>query len=251
MKKDRTKRPGRSKKIVWILSGVVFIIAFSLLITSIVFQKDPRATLFGYRVYYISTGSMEPDIPQGSIVIVKRTPAEDIEVGDVISFISSEPAIAGNINTHSVYAIERDGDGLLFTTKGTANDIPDEYKVRPDDVTGVVVKHSTALGKVFTTLSNRTLLFVLTIVPLAVIVLYSLIVLIINIYKPYPEDENAENAQGQAEFRKPKKGRTSKTSNKKRGKHRGKSKKNEPSVPAYSARKKRKPKWKKRNKRKY
>ena len=136
---------------------------------------------------------MEPDIPEGSIVVVKRTDPEKIEVGDVISFISSDPAIAGSVNTHSVIEIDRDEKGLVFTTKGTANPIPDEYKVRPDDVVGVVKFHSLKLGNLYRVLSNRTVLFIITIVPLAVIVIYSLVELIVNIYKQYPDEKKSGN----------------------------------------------------------
>ena len=243
MGNNRVKKTKRSKKIVWILSAILFVIAFSLLITSIVFQKNNKAYLFGYRIYYISTGSMEPDIAEGSIAVVKKTDPADIKVGDVISFISSDPAIAGNINTHAVYAIEEDEQGLLFTTKGTANPVPDEYKVRPDDITGVVASHSKTLGKVFGALSNRTLLFVLTIVPLAVIVLYSLIELIINIYKPYPDEAGEQPAQTETAPDKRKK-RVPEARVKRKKKRKGE-------VITRPAYKKRKPKWKKKNKRRH
>ena len=166
----KRKKTKKSKIVVWIISAAFFLIAFSLLIVSIVFQKNDKAYLFGYRIYYVSTGSMDPDIPQGSIAIVKKTPPEQLKIGDFISFISPDPNLNGAIITHAIYDIEEGENGPMFTTKGTANPVPDTYKVDADGITGKVVYHSEKLGSVFSALSNRTLLFVLTIVPLAIIV---------------------------------------------------------------------------------
>lgn len=182
------KKKSRASKVVSVISVIVFIIALALLIVSIIFQRNPRATLFGYRLYTVETPSMEPDIPRNSLIVVKRIDPNELEVGDVISFFSSDPSIEGKINTHAIYAIDREDGKLIFTTKGVNNPIPDEAKVSPDDIVGIVKSHSASLGKVYKALSNRAVLFIVTIVPLAVIVIVYFVELVINIHKPYPED---------------------------------------------------------------
>lgn len=42
--------------------------------------------VFGYEVYGILSGSMLPDYPIGSLVYVQHEDAQNIEVGDVITF---------------------------------------------------------------------------------------------------------------------------------------------------------------------
>lgn len=70
--------------------------------------------LFGYQPMAVLSGSMEPDIPVGSIIFVKETPVDDIKIGDDITFKT------GNlIVTHRV--IEINEKDQAFTTQGTAN----------------------------------------------------------------------------------------------------------------------------------
>ena len=54
----------------------------------------PRA--FGYEIYTVISGSMEPAIPTGSLVYVKYIQPEEIQTEDVIAFYAS-----GMVNAHS------------------------------------------------------------------------------------------------------------------------------------------------------
>ena len=42
--------------------------------------------LLGFQVYAVLSGSMEPDLPVGSLVYVKAIEPEKLEIGDDISF---------------------------------------------------------------------------------------------------------------------------------------------------------------------
>ena len=68
----------------------------------------------GITPYMVSSGSMEPEYPVGSLIYVKKVPAEQIKVGDDITFyISDDHTIA----THQVYEIEDE----QFRTQGINN----------------------------------------------------------------------------------------------------------------------------------
>lgn len=187
-------RPRKKKKLVRITSiiaAVIFILAISLLVFATVVRSNPDMTLFGCRFYYVLTGSMEPDIRQGSLIVAKKTPLDELKVGDTISFISHDPSIEGMINSHKIVAIEVNEEGKTeITTKGTANTIQDEYKVYPEDIKGKVVFKSYFMGKAFKLLSNRTVSFCVTVLPIAVIVLINLIDLFVIISTP----ENKQKA---------------------------------------------------------
>jgi signal peptidase I len=76
--------------------------------------------LAGYRPVAVYSGSMEPDLAVGSLAFVKRVPAQEIEVGDVITF--SDPYQPGRLVTHRVVEIgEQPEGGLAYRTKGDAN----------------------------------------------------------------------------------------------------------------------------------
>ena len=82
--------------------------------------------LFGYRILQVVSGSMQPTIPNDTGILVKKPVAEDIQVGDIITFVSDDPRIQGYYNTHRVVEITPGEDGArIFTTQGDAYTIPD------------------------------------------------------------------------------------------------------------------------------
>jgi len=84
----------------------------------------------------IVSGSMEPEISIGDIVIVRSIEPEQVEEGDVIQFREIEQDIRIN---HRVIEIEEDERGKpLFTTKGDANQSPDSDPVLAEQVMGRV-----------------------------------------------------------------------------------------------------------------
>lgn len=85
----------------------------------------------------ILTGSMEPHLPPGTLVVVKPTPVADIRLGDVVTYQirSGDPAVV----SHRVVAINALSDGgTTFITKGDNNDSADEAPVTAPQVRGVV-----------------------------------------------------------------------------------------------------------------
>ena len=72
---------------------------------------------FGYEVYNVVSGSMEPAIMTGSLVYIKTTEPAQIEEGDVIAFYSPNNPEA--VITHRV--VENQSASKEFITKGDAN----------------------------------------------------------------------------------------------------------------------------------
>lgn len=84
-------------------------------------------TMFGRQVMVVTTGSMEPWAPVGSIVITRMVDARTVAVGDVITFREAESMPT----THRVIEItERDATSTTFLTKGDANEDVDPTPVR-------------------------------------------------------------------------------------------------------------------------
>ncbi len=102
--------------------------------------------LFGYRFYYITSPSMEPEIMVGSQIIVKETDRESLRVNDIITFKSRDPSIMGYPNTHRIVEITKDEYGnKAFVTKGDNNLTSDSYLVYPEEIYGKVVAVSPVL----------------------------------------------------------------------------------------------------------
>jgi signal peptidase I len=78
----------------------------------------------------VPTGSMEPTIRKGSVILVDPVPVDDVEVGDIIVFAAPE---SGRMTVHRVATIDHDGDGRpVFTTRGDANNGPDPWRLTVD-----------------------------------------------------------------------------------------------------------------------
>ncbi len=91
--------------------------------------------LVGLDLFIVQSGSMEPKYPTGSIVYVKETAPEELEVGDVITF-----NLSGNVRgTHRIIDIvpdEQDPTVLRFKTKGDANEVEDSGLVESKNIVG-------------------------------------------------------------------------------------------------------------------
>jgi len=92
--------------------------------------------LFPFQPALVGSGSMEPKMYPGDVVIIAKVQAENIETGDVIQFRVPE----GVTIMHRVIEIqETEGGSKVFITKGDANDQPDSEPVLPDNVVGKAV----------------------------------------------------------------------------------------------------------------
>jgi len=108
-----------------VILGVSAILAIAVLI--------PR--MAGATPYVVLTGSMRPEMPPGTLVVVKPVKAGAIGLGSVVTYQlkSSKPDVV----THRVVALGFDGKGRrLFHTQGDANNAPDATWVRPVQIRG-------------------------------------------------------------------------------------------------------------------
>jgi signal peptidase len=95
----------------------------------------------GIRPVIVASGSMAPEIPVGAVVFHKPVPAEQLQVGDVVTV--DRPAGKGVI-THRITSIEAaDAGQYLLTLRGDANkkDDPQPYLVSAADKMSLSVPH--------------------------------------------------------------------------------------------------------------
>lgn len=126
------KNKNKRKNIVSVACSTVGTILLLLIVCACVPLTLPR--IMGYQIYTVVTGSMEPEIPVGSIVYVKAIAPEELQEEDVIAFYGGRDTNA--IITHRV--VKNNVISGQITTKGDANKTEDMNPVAYSDVIGIV-----------------------------------------------------------------------------------------------------------------
>ena len=127
-----------TKNIINVLCIILFIILALVIFAklSITFNKDNvHANYFGYRVFEVASGSMEPTLQINDVLLVKVS-NNDLKKDDIIAYKQEDSVI-----THRIIAI--DNDNLIV--KGDANNTVDS-PIKKDQVIGKVVKIFPKLG---------------------------------------------------------------------------------------------------------
>lgn len=132
-RKDRGQRSFLSR-LVSVLTNVIMVVA-TLAILALAIGPH----VFGYRTSTMLTGSMSPGINPGDVVVTVPRPANEVAVGDVISY--RIPIDDQRVETHRITEVTKDVDGnLAIRTKGDANDAADPWLAHLDGDTVWEVK---------------------------------------------------------------------------------------------------------------
>lgn len=108
--------------------------------------------IFGYHIYSVVSGSMEPAIPVGSLVYIQEGAPEDMQEDDVIAFYGARDSNA--IITHRV--VENRVVMGEFITKGDANQTEDMNPVPYSNFIGKVVLSIPVMGGLAQMLTSMT-----------------------------------------------------------------------------------------------
>ena len=141
MKMEKQQNTGKmSKKVVSALVTLLLVCTIFLCFT-VVMQVLSRgyASIGGYSLFRVVTGSMEPEIPTGALIVSAPVDIEAVQVNDVVCFRSKSPDMLGQSITHRVIDIIPDKSGnIQLQTKGDANVAADGYYVTADNLIGRV-----------------------------------------------------------------------------------------------------------------
>ena len=121
----------------------------------------------GMKTMIVLSGSMEPAIKTGSVVLTK--PAADYKVGDIITFRSSENAKTPT--THRINEIKEVNGQKAYVTKGDANNAPDQKPIAQGEIIGKLVTGVPYVGYGVAA-AQKPIGFILIIVVPAVIIIY-------------------------------------------------------------------------------
>ena len=164
--------------VVNVLAAVVIALALVVLLRTVFTPAGEVPSLGNYSFMRTLTGSMEPAIPVHSFIVTEAVDPESLQVGDIITFRSTESKLEGALNTHRITSVYEEGGQLMFHTKGDANAVEDSEPVSSINVVGKVVFISAALGTVVSLFSNPLVFFPFVVVPLVLLLGFELVKLV-------------------------------------------------------------------------
>ncbi len=129
-----------AKKIMDIFCWIII----ALLIITVVLSVSARMsgtnpTIFGYSIYRVSSGSMEPELSIGDVILGKTVDNPmSINEGDIVTY-KGKGSTSGMLITHEVIVAPYTENGkIVLQTKGLANPEPDPL-VDADRLVSVMV----------------------------------------------------------------------------------------------------------------
>ncbi len=129
------------RNILNILGTVLLIILIAVIIVMFNARISGEApNVFGYQVFRVSSGSMEPTLMIGDVIIVKDVDPDKIEIGDIVTYKGEVGDLDDKFITHQIIATPELVDGEYeFQTQGTAQGtVPDPIWYE-DQLIGVYV----------------------------------------------------------------------------------------------------------------
>lgn len=194
--KSRSQK-NRILSVIGIILCVVFapiLILNIVLIAKSFINKSDVPSFAGYLPMIVMTGSMEPEIMGGDLIICKTAVAEDISKGDVISFFDPD-GNGTSVVTHRVTEVINEDGKISFRTKGDANLIEDKSDVPAENLVGIYKTRIPYAGKVSMFMQSTAGLILCVIFPI-------LLLLGIDIFrsKRYEKSKSSETAALRAEL---------------------------------------------------
>ena len=147
------------KIIYYIFIGAIVLVAVLLVWSALPIKNGPK-------VMIVQSGSMEPAIKTGSVVIVKSV--SDYKVGDVITF--GPYSKTKTPTTHRIYETKVVGGEPVYTTKGDANNAPDTRTIAKRDIIGKVLLDVPYVGYAVAAAKTPAGFTAIIIIPAAIIV---------------------------------------------------------------------------------
>lgn len=134
-----------------ICSLIIPLLIYNVTLIIQIFLKPYNTPSFlGIKTYVIISGSMEPNLNIGDIVITKNVLKDNLKEGDIISFRKGQAVI-----THRIIEVIYTNEGIEYKTKGDNNNTEDTELVKEQELEGRVITRVPFIGNIYLLLKNR------------------------------------------------------------------------------------------------
>lgn len=179
-----------------IFTWLVVVLAVCMMIFTVVsvntFDRSDRS-IFGYKMFIVLSDSMsKTDFDAGDLVLSKKVDPSTLQVGDIISYQSTNLENYGETVTHKIRELTKDAEGNPgFITYGTTTDTNDENIVTYSFVLGKYQMRLVGVGKFFQFLKTTPGYIVCIFLPFLLLILMQGINSI-RLFRKYKKEQEAE-----------------------------------------------------------
>ena len=152
-----------------VLLAPILIMNLTIVVKSYI-NPDKVPDFFGIKPFIVITGSMEPEIFGGDLVITKTVDPATLEVGDIISFSDGNSVI-----THRIIEITEEDGQTAFVTKGDANNAADVNLATYSQVEGIYTLKVNKIGHLAMFMQTPVGMIVFVAIPLFGFIIYDII----------------------------------------------------------------------------
>lgn len=115
-----------------VILSIILILNLSIMIQSKI-HPDQVPSIFGYKPFVVTSGSMESSINVGDLVFIKNVNYDDLKVNDIIAFKDKNDIVT----THRIVEQVEIENEKCFRTKGDVNNTIDNDVVCKGEVEGI------------------------------------------------------------------------------------------------------------------
>jgi signal peptidase len=169
----------------YLLITVISIVALLLLVSIFPIPGN-------FKVLTVLSGSMEPAIHRGSVVIV--FPTNEYKIGEIITF--GQISKTKTPTTHRIFDMKVDAGVPSYITKGDANNGPDQKIVTPKEIIGKVLFSVPFAGYVVTAARKPWGFIAIIIIPALIIIYDEIKKIIVELRKGKQQKASSQESAG-------------------------------------------------------
>lgn len=216
--KQKTRFNGKALNVVSELFQLVIIVGLVAIAVLSFGSRIPALSNMGFRFFSVISGSMEPTIPTGAVIMVDSVDADQLKVDDIITYQKQNQETGEqSIVTHRIQSINNyqrvqeikdDASGetstqtvevFELTTKGDANQEADSYVVYPGEVLGVYQWHVPKLGFLVNFIQSAKGFIAVVVIPALVLIVWESVSLTLSVREWL--EKRKQNRQSQKDQR--------------------------------------------------
>lgn len=178
--------------LVWLVVAIAILMMIFTIVSVNTFDRSDRS-LFGYKAFIVTSDSMKTtDFAAGDLILSKEVDPATLQVGDIISFQSTDSMNYGEIITHKIRELTQTEDGEPgFITYGTSTGANDEAIVTYGSVIGKYKTKLPGVGKFFAFLKTTPGYIICIFLPFLLLILFQG-ANSVRLFKQYKREQLAE-----------------------------------------------------------